>query len=62
MNRRRAKRSVLRTITNRLVNPLVRPLVERMPFDTGWALLETTGRRTGEPRRVPVGNRLRGDA
>jgi deazaflavin-dependent oxidoreductase (nitroreductase family) len=25
------------------------------------ALLETTGRRSGEPRRVPVGNGLRGD-
>ncbi len=25
------------------------------------ALLETTGRRSGQPRRVPVGNGLRGD-
>jgi deazaflavin-dependent oxidoreductase (nitroreductase family) len=28
---------------------------------TGWALLETTGRRSGRPRRTPVGNGLRGD-
>lgn len=38
--------------------PLLRPLVGYLP---GWALLETTGRRTGRPRRVPVGGRLTGD-
>jgi|SRR6266540_251928 len=27
----------------------------------GWAVIETTGRRTGRSRRVPVGGRLRGD-
>ncbi len=27
----------------------------------GWAVIETTGRHTGLPRRVPVGGRLRGD-
>src|SRR5215212_3265664 len=41
---------------------MVRPLLEHTALDTGWALLETRGRRTGEPRRVPVGNGLRGDA
>jgi deazaflavin-dependent oxidoreductase (nitroreductase family) len=58
---RRVKRRVSRTVTTRLVNPLVRPLVERGVLDPGWALLETRGRRTGEPRVVPVGNGLRGD-
>ncbi len=58
---RHAKRRVLRTITNRVVNPLVRPLVARGPLDPGWALLETRGRRSGQPRVVPVGNGLRGD-
>ena len=48
-------------VTTRLVNPLVRPLVER-----GWAgrsvsLLETTGRKSREPRQTPVGNGLRGN-
>jgi deazaflavin-dependent oxidoreductase (nitroreductase family) len=61
VNAKALKRRVFRTVTNRLVNPLVRPLLERTPLDTGWALLETRGRRTGEPRRVPVGNGLRGD-
>ena len=27
----------------------------------GWAVIETTGRRTGLPRQVPVGGRLRGN-
>jgi deazaflavin-dependent oxidoreductase (nitroreductase family) len=27
----------------------------------GWVLLETIGRRTGGPRRVPVGGRKKGD-
>ena len=26
----------------------------------GWAVIETTGRRSGQPRRTPVGGRLRG--
>jgi deazaflavin-dependent oxidoreductase (nitroreductase family) len=52
------KRRVARFVTNRLVNPLVRTVLEhaRMP---GWALLETTGRRSGLPRRVPLGDGLR---
>ena len=59
---RALKRRLLRTITNRAVNPLVRPLVDKGLLDPGWALLETRGRRTGEPRATPVGNGLRGDS
>ena len=58
---RAAKRTVARTITNRLVNPLVRPLLERGLWPRTHALLETTGRKSGMPRRVPLGNGLRGD-
>ena len=61
MSPSRRKRRVARFVTNRLVNPLVRPLVERTPLNTGWAVLETTGRKSGEPRRTPVGDGLRGD-
>jgi deazaflavin-dependent oxidoreductase (nitroreductase family) len=50
---------VVRPLTNRLINPLVRPLVERGLLDWGWALLETRGRRSGQPRVVPIGNGLR---
>ena len=56
-----AKRRNTRLVTYRLVNPLVRPLVERGALDPAWALLETTGRKTGRPVAVPVGNGLRGD-
>jgi len=58
---RRLKRRLSRFATVRLVNPLVRPLLERARLP-GWALLETRGRRTGLPRRVPLGDGLRGDA
>jgi deazaflavin-dependent oxidoreductase (nitroreductase family) len=58
---RRIKREASRTTTTRLVNPLVRAALERIPRRTGWAMLETTGRHSGLPRRVPVGDGLRGD-
>jgi deazaflavin-dependent oxidoreductase (nitroreductase family) len=45
----------------RIVNPLVRWLLERGLAGKSVALLETTGRRSGQPRRTPVGNGLRGD-
>ena len=58
---RQAKRRVFRTITNRVVNPVIRPLLERGALGPAWALLETRGRTTGQPRVVAVGNGLRGD-
>jgi deazaflavin-dependent oxidoreductase (nitroreductase family) len=57
---RALKRRVSRAASKTLVNPVVRRVLERSPA-VGWALLETTGRRTGLPRVVPVGNGLRGD-
>jgi deazaflavin-dependent oxidoreductase (nitroreductase family) len=41
-----------------VVNPIVKRVAGYVPF---WALLETTGRKSGEPRRNPVGNGLDGD-
>lgn len=58
---RALKRRLSRGVTTRLVNPLVLPLVEHGPLGRGWAILETRGRVSGEPRRVPIGNGLRGD-
>jgi len=52
----------MRFVTNRLLNPVVRPLLERGLWPRTQALLETTGRKTGSPRRVPGGNGLRGDS
>jgi deazaflavin-dependent oxidoreductase (nitroreductase family) len=56
------KRVAARLVTNRFVNPLVRPLIDRGRFPRTQALLETTGRNSGLPRRTPVGNGLRGEA
>jgi deazaflavin-dependent oxidoreductase (nitroreductase family) len=38
-----------------LANPVMRPLSRYIP---GQAVIETTGRRTGLPRRTPVGGRI----
>lgn len=55
------KRRLSKFTTNKLVNPLVRRLIEAGIFPRTHALLETTGRKSGLPRRVPIGNGLRGD-
>lgn len=41
-----------------LANPIVKRIAGYVPF---WSLLETTGRKSGEPRRNPVGNGLIGN-
>ena len=41
-----------------VANPIVKRVAGYVPF---WSLLETTGRNSGEPRRNPVGNGLKGD-
>ena len=54
------KRRIARFTTNRLVNPIVRRL-QHAGFPTGTAILETTGRKSQQPRQTPVGNGLRGE-
>src|SRR3954463_10917473 len=54
------KRRFSRFITNRAINPIVRPVLDRGLAPGTHALLETTGRKSGLPRQVPVGNGLRG--
>ena len=56
-----AKYKASKFVTTRLVNPMVRGLIERGLFPRAWVLLETTGRKSGQPRRTPVGNGKRGD-
>jgi deazaflavin-dependent oxidoreductase (nitroreductase family) len=58
----RTKRRISTFVTVRLVNPVVRRLVDRGLAGSSTALLETTGRKSGEPRVTPVGNGLRGDS
>lgn len=58
---RRAKRGVVRLLQRYAVNPAVRALLAVGVNPLGLVVLETTGRRTGVPRRTPVGNGRRGD-
>ncbi len=55
------KRAFTTAVGTRIINPVVRFLVERGIAPPSYAILETTGRRSGLPRRTPVGNGLDGD-
>jgi membrane-associated phospholipid phosphatase len=57
----RVKRPAMRLVTNQLLNRLTRPLLECGVWPRTQALIETTGRTSGLPRRVPVGNGGLGD-
>jgi deazaflavin-dependent oxidoreductase (nitroreductase family) len=54
------KRRLSTLVTVRIVNPVVRRLALRGLAGGSVALLETTGRRSGQKRVTPVGNGLRG--
>lgn len=56
-----AKARVVRSMQKYVVNPPVRALFALGLVPPTHALLETTGRRSGRPRRNPVGNGLDGD-
>jgi deazaflavin-dependent oxidoreductase (nitroreductase family) len=55
------KQRLLRPVEMYLVNPIMRALLRRGVAPRAFALLETTGRRTGKQRLTPVGNGLDGD-
>lgn len=55
------KYRVVTFVQKRLLNPVVRPLLERGVRIPGYAVLETVGRKSGLPRRTPVGDGLDGD-
>jgi deazaflavin-dependent oxidoreductase (nitroreductase family) len=55
------KYRAVRFVQRRLMNPLVRGTLSRGWRIPGYALLETTGRKSGLPRRTPVGDGLDGD-
>lgn len=56
------KRRISTALARRVVNPLVRRAVDRGLAPGGYAILETTGRRSGEARRTPVGHAVTADA
>jgi deazaflavin-dependent oxidoreductase (nitroreductase family) len=55
------KRRVTAPLAKYTLNPAVRLLFRLGLPAPGVALLETTGRKSGQPRRTPVGNGLEGD-
>jgi deazaflavin-dependent oxidoreductase (nitroreductase family) len=54
------KHALLHPLQVRVFNPVVKRLAGSR-LAPGYALLETTGRRSGQPRRTPVGNGVQGD-
>ncbi len=52
---------LVRLTQKHVANPLHRAMMDRGLPVPGVALLETTGRRSGEPRRTPIANGLDGD-
>jgi deazaflavin-dependent oxidoreductase (nitroreductase family) len=58
---RRIKVLLVRTFQRFTVNPLMRIFLAIGVNPLGLAILETRGRRSGEPRRTPVGNGRTGD-
>ena len=59
---RRVKVLLVRTVQRWTINPLMRLLLAIGINPLGLAILETRGRRSGKPRRVPVGNGRKGDS
>jgi deazaflavin-dependent oxidoreductase (nitroreductase family) len=55
-----SRTELVRTVQRRVLNPLARALIVTGLLPT-HVLIETTGRRSGQPRSTPVGNGLRGD-
>ncbi len=53
------KRRIAHFLQTRFINPRVRPTAGNP--GNRYALLETIGRKTGQPRQTPVGNGLDGD-
>jgi deazaflavin-dependent oxidoreductase (nitroreductase family) len=56
------KRTLSTLLATRLINPLVRWAMPRGLVPGSYAILETTGRRSGQSRRTPVGHVVDGDA
>ena len=50
------KRQIVHALQKYLLNPPIKLLFALGVVPPGYALLETTGRKSGKPRRTPVGN------
>jgi deazaflavin-dependent oxidoreductase (nitroreductase family) len=54
------KRKVVHALQKYALNPPIKATLRFGVAPPGYALLETTGRKSGLPRRTPVGNGLEG--
>jgi len=50
------KRQIVHALQKYLLNPPIKLLFALGTVPPGYALLETTGRKSGKPRRTPVGD------
>jgi len=50
------KHRIVHTLQKYLLNPPIKLLFAASFVPPGYALLETIGRKSGKPRRTPVGN------
>ena len=57
-----AKRRLVTALAKYGINPFVKAAIRTRVQPSWLFLLETTGRRSGSPRRTPVGGRLEGDS
>lgn len=55
------KQRIVHTLQKYVLNPPIKLLFALGIAPPGYALLETTGRKSGKPRRTPVGNGRIGD-
>ena len=55
------KRRISTVLATRVVNPVARTAVRHGLAPRSYAILETTGRRSGLARRTPVGHVVEGD-
>jgi len=62
MSRHLDKRRISTTLATRVVNPLVRWTQRHGLAPGSYALLETTGRKSGQARQTPVGHVVRDGA
>jgi deazaflavin-dependent oxidoreductase (nitroreductase family) len=55
------KYRIVHTLQNRMLNPPIRAALAAGFAPPGYVLLETIGRKSGQPRWTPVGNGLEGN-
>lgn len=55
------KRRFTTALGKYLANPIVKAAITRRLAPPSYAILETTGRKSGQPRQTPVGHRLDGN-